>query len=157
MPKDNPSLPREIAVQVAGKEVAVKKLPLGRIAQLAGLLDAVPGLIAEVTADEGLRQAFSETDTSDYAALGTTVVQALPKLLGTAEDFVISLIAVGAGLEKPFVRDEVGLDEALELVVAIFTVNNLGAIQKHAKNLMRLFGVNTSKLLKQAQTNGSKT
>lgn len=153
MPKNNPSLPREIEVQVAGETITVRKLPLGRVAQLAQLLDSLPDIVGQFTADEELAAVFNGAmigENQDFQALGKAVVAALPKLLATAQDFVVRLIVVGAELDRKWVEENVGLDEALELLVAIFTVNNLSAIQKHGKNLMRLFGLEGKMVARQA-------
>ncbi len=155
MSKHNPSLPREIEVSVGGETIVVRKLPLGRVAQLAQLLDSLPDVITAVTGDDELVAMFNEAmagkgEAQDFQALGKAVVTVLPRLLATAQDFVVRLIAVGAELDRKWVEENVGLDEALELLVAIFTVNNLSAIQKHGKNLMRLFGLEGKMVARQA-------
>lgn len=162
MSKHNPSLPRTMDVAVGDKTITVRKLPLGKAARLAIMLESLPDVIAEMTGDEETAAALSAAMASgqegrqDIQALGSVIVKVLPKLLMTAQDFVVGLISVGAEVDKQWVEEEVGFDEALDFITAILTVNNVIGIAEKAKNLMGLFGVKVA-LPQQAQLSGSKT
>lgn len=151
------SLPRSIPVTIlAGTDrervVLVEKLPLGRAAQLGLVFKGVGAKIADLREDERLKELFASSKldamTIDQAAL--EVLNFLPELLEVAADLVIDILAAGTGLERAEL-EQIGLDEATELLAAVITVNNLSAIQANLKNVMERLGL-TVKAPAPAQT-----
>lgn len=155
MATQNPSLPRTITVQTDDGPVDVSKLTLGRAAELAQILDSLPELLRGVQEDEGLANALTAaleggTENEDAVALGQAVLRVAPKLFLVAQDAMIRLICVGAGLDRERV-ERLGLDEAMEILGAILEVNNVAALVASAKNLGRLLGLNRE-AIRAAQT-----
>lgn len=141
------SLPRSIPVTIlAGTDrervVLVEKLPLGRAAQLGLAFKGVGAKIAELREDERLKELFAngsfDAMTIDQAAL--EVLNLLPELLEVAADLVIDILVAGTGLERAEL-EQIGLDEATELLAAVITVNNLSAIQANLKNVAERLGL----------------
>lgn len=160
------SLSRSIPVTIhAGTDrervVHVDKLPLGRAARLGLAFKGIGVKLAELREDERFKDLLGSDKldqmTLDQAAI--EVINLLPELLDVAADLVIDILEAGTGLSREEI-EEIALDEATELLVAIVTVNNLSAIQENLKNVMRRLGL-TPKAPAPAQTaiptNGSKT
>lgn len=146
MATQNPSLPRTITVQTDDGPVEVSKLTLGRAAELSQILDSLPELLRGVQEDEELANAMSAAleggaGNEDPVAIGQAVLRVAPKLFLVAQDAMIRLICVGAGLDRERV-ERLGLDEAMEILGAILEVNNVAALVASAKNLGRLLGLN---------------
>jgi len=140
------SLPRSVPVVIhVGTEnertVNVEKLPLGRAAALGLAFRGTPAKLQQLQEHEGLRELFSQQGVEDMplTELAVRMVEFLPDILAVAADVVIDILAVGTGLEREEL-EQVGLDEAAELLAAVISVNNIGAIQKNLKNVARSLG-----------------
>lgn len=159
------SLPRSIEVVIYEgtedeRKVKVSKLPLGRASQLTLSLQRVPQQIKALIQQPEIQELFANVDDeTPLAQLAVDLIQYLPHVLSTATDVVIDILAVGTELEREEI-EQVGLDEATDLLLAVFTVNDLGRIQANLKNLAGRLGLSLSKipsLPKATRTNGSKT
>lgn len=134
---------KNVAILIGTEEeqvVAVKKLPLGRAVELSHVLESIPARLQEI-ADNSKVQEFLkgvDPDKTDPAEFGTALVEFLPTLINVALDLVIELLAVGTGLKKDLL-EQIGLDEATELLVAIFEVNNIQAIWGNFQKLRTMF------------------
>lgn len=120
--------------------VAVKKLPLGRAVELSNVIENIPVRLKEF-ADNPKVQEFKEgfdPDKMEATEFSTTLVEFIPVLINIALDLVIELLAVGTGLEEDLL-EQIGLDEATELLVAIFEVNNIQAIWGNFQKLQAMF------------------
>lgn len=141
------SLPRSIPVRILvgtdrERVVQVEKLPLGKAAALGLAFKQIGERIAELREDERLKELFAngkfDSMTLDQAAL--ELLKFLPELLDVAADLVIGVLAAGTGLEREEL-EQLGLDEATELLAAILTVNNLEAVQQNLKNVLERLGL----------------
>ena len=134
---------KNVSILVGTEEeqvVAVKKLPLGRAVELSHVIESIPARLQEI-ADNSKVQEFLEgldPDEMEATEFGITLAEFLPTLINVALDLVIELLAVGTGLEKGLL-EQIGLDEATELLVAIFEVNNIQAIWGNFQKLRTIF------------------
>ncbi len=134
---------KNVSILVGTEEeqvVAVKKLPLGRAVELSHVIENIPARLQEI-ADNSKVQEFLEgldPDEMEATEFGITLAEFLPTLINIALDLVIELLAVGTGLEKGLL-EQIGLDEATELLVAIFEVNNIQAIWGNFQKLRTIF------------------
>ena len=135
----------EVPVLVGTEEeqvIKVKKLPLGKAAELSLVLESLPKRLKDNPDGEGSKiQSFLERvdfDKVSAAEVGLALAELLPSLMSVAADFVIDLLAVGTSAPKELLM-EIGLDEATELLVAIFEVNNIQAIWGNVQKLRRIF------------------
>ena len=140
-------LPTHIDVLVlAGTDeeqiIQVKKLPLGKAAELSLVLESLPKRLKEGSDGKGskIQSFFEETDFDkvSVAEVGLALAELLPSLMSVAADFVIDLLAVGTSAPKELLV-KIGLDEATALLVAIFEVNNIQAIWGNVQKLRRIF------------------
>lgn len=140
-------LPTHIDVLVlAGTEeeqiIQVKKLPLGKAAELSLVLESLPKRLKEGPDGKGSKiQSFlEEVDFNKVSAaeVGLALTEILPSLMSVAADFVIELLAVGTSAPRELL-EKIGLDEATELLVAIFEVNNIQAIWGNVQKLRKVF------------------
>lgn len=140
-------LPTHIDVLVlAGTEeeqiIQVKKLPLGKAAELSLVLESLPKRLKDSPDGKGSKiQSFLERvdfDKVSAAEVGLALVELLPSLMSVAADFVIDFLAVGTSAPKELL-EKIGLDEATELLVAIFEVNNIQAIWGNVQKLRKIF------------------
>ena len=120
--------------------VVVKKLPLGRAVELSHVIESIPARLQEITDNSKVQEFLkgADLDKMGAAEFGTVLVEFLPTLINIALDLVIELLAVGTGLEEDLL-EQIGLDEATELLVAIFEVNNIQAIWGNFQKLQTMF------------------
>lgn len=120
--------------------VAVKKLPLGRAVELSHVIESIPARLQEIKDNSKVQEFLKsfDPDKMDPTEFGTALVEFLPLLINIALDLVIELLAVGTGLEEDLL-EQIGLDEATELLVAIFEVNNIQAIWGNFQKLQAMF------------------
>lgn len=126
----------------AERTVNVRKLPLGKAAQLGLAFRSVPAKIKELREGGELAEFFAneKIDNLPLQDVALELVNFLPEVLSSAADIIIDILAVGTEIEPEELR-EVGLDEATELFVAVVTVNNLNAVQANVKNALRILGI----------------
>ena len=135
----------EVPVLVGTEEeqvIKVKKLPLGKAAELSLVLESLPKRLKDNPDGEGSKiQSFFEEadfDKVSVAEVGLALVELLPSLMSAAADFVIDLLAVGTSAPRELL-EKIGLDEATALLVAIFEVNNIQAIWGNVQKLRKIF------------------
>jgi len=134
---------KDVSILVGTEEeqvVAVKKLPLGRAVELSHVIESIPARLQEITDNSKVQEFLkgADLDKMGAAEFGTVLVEFLPTLINIALDLVIELLAVGTGLEEDLL-EQIGLDEATELLVAIFEVNNIQAIWGNFQKLQTMF------------------
>ena len=134
---------KNVSILVGTEEeqvVAVKKLPLGRAVELSHVIESIPTRLQEITDNPKVQEFLKgfDPDKMEATEFGTALVELLPVLTNIALDLVIELLAVGTGLEEDLL-EQIGLDEATELLVAIFEVNNIQAIWGNFQKLQAMF------------------
>jgi len=163
------SLPRRLPFRYYDqddKEVIheVRKLPLGRAAELSRAFKELPAAIQGLMEGEETKVLFDESQSADLGLVDMAVLIAnnLGSLLEVAQDAVIEILQIGSGLDRQIIEG-LGLDEASELFLTIVRVNNLSAMQANLKNAMSLLSPswgqraqNTLKAVKPKKS-GSKT
>lgn len=105
-------------VKLDERTVTVKKLPLGRYAELLKAVKELPKHI------QGL-------DSLD----NTQIMAKLPELIAGAFPDFIKIITIATDLEEKEV-EQLGLDEATRLVLAISEVNNYQEVYKNIKKAL---------------------
>jgi hypothetical protein len=117
------ALPKTKTVVLGEEKIEIKKLPLGKYAELMIVLKNLPfSVIKEMQA----------IDTSNEEA----TIQALFGLFGQAWGQVLEILAIGSGIDKDRIENdpEIGLDGGIELFLAIYEVNNLQKVVNQVKN-----------------------
>ncbi len=109
---------KQIEVKLEDKTIIVKKLPLGKYAELLKAVKELPKHI------QGL-------DTLDNA----TIIAKLPDLLANAFPDVVSIITIATDLKKEEV-EAMGLDEATNVVLAIVEVNKYKEVYENIKKAL---------------------
>ena len=135
----------DVPVLVGSEEeqvIKVKKLPLGKAAELSLVLESLPKRLKEGPDGKGskIQSFFEGVDFNNVSAaeVGLALAELLPSLMSVAADFVIDLLAVGTSAPKKLLM-KIGLDEAMALLVAIFEVNNIQAIWGNVQKLRKIF------------------
>jgi len=122
--------------------IQVKKLPLGKAAELSLVLESLPKRLKDNPDGKGSKiQSFFEGvdfDKANATQVGLALAELLPSLMSVAADFVIELLAVGTSTPKELL-EKIGLDEATALLVAIFEVNNIQAVWGNVQKLRKIF------------------
>lgn len=134
---------KEVSILVGTEEeqvVVVKKLPLGRAVELSHVIESIPVRLQEITDNSKVQEFLGSFDADKMEAteFGIALVEFLPTLINVALDLVIELLAVGTGLKEDLL-EQIGLDETIELLVAIFEVNNIQAIWGNFQKLRAMF------------------
>lgn len=120
--------------------IKVRKLPLGEAAKLGQVLDSVPEQLKALQENTQVRELLggANLDEMDATTVGATIVELLPTLLNVATELILEILAVGSGAKRELL-EQIGLDEATEILIAIFEVNNLQAIWGNVQKLQQMF------------------
>lgn len=142
------SFVREVPVHVYNTEtddyeaqiIKVRKLPLGEAAKLGQVLDSIPEQLKALQENTQIQELLGGTnlDEIDGVAFGSAIVELLPTLLTVATELTLEILTLGTGAKKELL-EQIGLDEATEILIAIFEVNNLQAIWGNMQKLQQMF------------------
>lgn len=109
---------------INNKEVVVAKLTLRKIAGVFKALENLPKIFNDKFADKDITKIPN-----------SEIVQMLPTIVGEAMPEVAKLISLGSTLSEDEVLDELGLNDAIEVLVAIFKVNDFSKVVDNVKKL----------------------
>ncbi|WP_339227843.1 hypothetical protein NSQ77_20015 [Oceanobacillus sp. FSL K6-2867] len=112
-------------IQINGQEVEIKKIQIGKFAELMLAVEKLPSIVTEVVSLEELENLNTEL-----------ILTKLPTLIANAQDEVFKLVSVASGIEKV---DELGFEEFIDVVTAVIELNNISAIVSKVKNLGKVF------------------
>lgn len=103
-------------VKLEHRELTITKLPLGKYAELLKALEKLPG---ELNSLSGLSN--------------EKIIPQIPTIIGNSFPDIIKLFTIATDLTEEEVKDKLGLDEAVEVFLAIFEVNNYKEIFEKIK------------------------
>lgn len=109
---------KEVTVKLTDKEVVVRKMHLGKFAEVLKAMHELPKQIS------GLDQL--DTD---------TFVSQLPTMLGTAMPEIVKILSIATDIAEDEIN-ELGLDEVTELIVAVFEVNDISKVANNIKKML---------------------
>lgn len=109
---------KSIIVELDDKKVEVKKLPIGKYAEMLAVIKQLP-------------KHFNTVDQLDTEK----IIERIPELVGSALPDVLGLISIATDLTYQEV-EVLGLNEIIDLVTAIFEVNNYSAVFEKIKKVM---------------------
>jgi hypothetical protein len=117
------ALPKSKIVVIGEEKIEIKKLPLGKYAELMLALKNMPSSVMTE---------LQSIDTRNEEA----TIQAVFGLFGQAWGQVLDILAIGSGIDKDRIANdpEIGLDGGVELFLAIYEVNNLQKVVNQVKN-----------------------
>jgi hypothetical protein len=118
-----------IELNLSGKPVVVKKLPLGKISLLIGLFKDLP---------EELKSKVSNIDQID----NDVILQEIPTLIALAMPHMAKFVAVACNskeITEEYLLEEAGFDDAVDIVNAILEVNNIAGILEKVKKTQALY------------------
>lgn len=125
------ALKKQQKLDINGKEIVVKKLPIRKV---IGLLEEI-GKIPETVA--GMDKMSNEQ-----------LLENLPMIIATSlpvfADVVVKAID-DENVNSDWLLDECGFDDALELIEGILEVNNVAEILNRVKKVQALVGQGSSK------------
>jgi len=99
------------------KEIEISKLPLGKYSELLLALEELPKQLSGVDGKSA----------EDFLA-------ELPKIIGNSLPDVIKILTIATPLKEEEIK-ELGLDEVIEIILAIFEVNNYQSVFDNIKKL----------------------
>lgn len=117
------ALKKERKLEIAGKIVEVRKLPLGK---MAGLFQSLETLPKEITELDGMGN--------------SEALAKLPLIIGVSIPAFAPLVsaAVEGQVSKEEILEEATLEEVMELVVLFCEVNNVAGIIEQIKKIKAL-------------------
>lgn len=107
------------------KEVEIKKIPIGRFAELMLAVEDLPSLVTKSISLEELENLNEEL-----------ILTKLPSLLANAQDDIFKLVSVASGVDN---IEELDFEEFFDIVTAVIELNNIQAIVGKVKNLGKAF------------------
>lgn len=99
---------KNITVKINNKDYQVKKLPLGKYAELFNALNEIP----------------KELSKMDKVSTDTFLSQ-LPKIASVALPELVKVISIATDVTEKEILDEMGIADVAQLVEAIFKANDL--------------------------------
>ena len=109
---------KKIIVKLENKTIEVSKLPLGKYAELLDALEELPKSVS------GLDNLTNEA-----------IFAQLPKLIAKSLPDFINIIHIATDMEKEEV-EQLGLDEVIDIIMALVEVNNYGKIFETVKKAL---------------------
>lgn len=106
-----------IVVDLSGRKIEVKKLPLSKYAELVKAVKELPKHIDK----------FKNLDSNE-------ALKVLPELIGESLPDFVEILAIATPLSVEEIN-ELGLDDAIELTLAVVEVNNYQKIYDRLKKL----------------------
>jgi hypothetical protein len=110
-------MPKSITVELETGAIEIKRLPLGKYADLLKALETLPGQLA----------GFTDLKSDD-------LLSKLPAIIGNSLPEVMKIISIAADLPEIEVA-QLDLDETIQILLAIFEVNK---VQKIADSIKKL-------------------
>lgn len=108
---------KSIKIKINEKEIIIKKLPLGKYAELLNAVDELPKELAG--------------DVLDLSkASPVKIVSYVPKFLKIATPQFIKILSVASGIEILYLTEECGALEAGKILVGIIEVNGYLELKK---------------------------
>lgn len=114
------------------QRIPVKKAGLGKWKQINNAIKKLINMLPEFLETKGIEDLETFIDSFSY----TDLITMIPDILDMATDEFINLLAVGTGLKVEFLEENVGIDEAVDLVEAIIQVNDIFRAVEKGKNLI---------------------
>jgi hypothetical protein len=111
---------KSITIKINDKDVVVKKLPLGKYAEVISALDKLPqtlGSIDKVSTEK--------------------VLSLLPKMISESFPELVRILSIASDVPEKELTDEYGLDDITVLLKAIFEVNNFELVKKNVQGLFQ--------------------
>lgn len=102
-----------------GKTIEIKNLPLGRYAELLGAFKKLP---------KNLKELQDNTTAS--------MIEVLPSLIGNSWDDFLDIFVIATPLKKEEIENDLDLNDAVEITLAIIEVNNYKEIYEKIKKAL---------------------
>lgn len=110
---------KETIVIINDRKVVVKKMPLGKYAEVFSALRELPKHLSKI----------DETSNEEW-------IEQIPNLISVALPEVAKIVSVASGVPAKELEEEVGLSEFTELVIAIIEVNDVEKVIENVKKLL---------------------
>lgn len=107
---------KEITVILDEKPLVIKRLPLGKYVELLKSIKELP-------------KHFGELNNKS----NEEILKNLPTLISQCMPDIIALVHVSTGIDSEYIEKEMGIDELIDVVGAIFEVNNYAKVYEKIK------------------------
>lgn len=108
----------QVVLKFSDNELIIKKLPIGRYAELLRQLKKLPKVL----------KTLPEINTS-------TILEALPDILAESEDDFFGLINIATDIPVDELK-KYGLNEIVDIVIAVFEVNQYKEVYEKIKKAL---------------------
>lgn len=105
------------------QEYTIKKIPVGKFAQLMLAVDKLPSIVMNTLEGEDLQNMNQQQ-----------LMMKVPRLLASSQDEIFNLVSVASGVEAKEMAD-FDIEEFIQLIEAIIEVNNVSAIVERVQGL----------------------
>ena len=111
---------KTLTIKINDKEVIIKKLALGRYAEVLGALDKLPEKLGGFD-----------------ALTPEKVMAALPKMISESFPELVQIVSIASGIPENELAEEYGLDDTTILLKGIFEVNDFNLVKKNIRGLFQ--------------------
>jgi len=108
-------------IKINGKDVVLKKLPLGKYAAILGALKKLPEKLGQ----------FGEISNKK-------VIQSLPSMISDSLPELLQVLSIASDIPVEELETEYGLDDVTVLLQGIFEVNDFTLVKKNIQNLLKM-------------------
>jgi len=115
---------KSINIKINNKDIVIKKLPLGKYAEVLNAFDKIPSKLGSF---DKLSQ--------------DKIIGILPKLLSDSFPELIKIISIASDVSEEELTNEYGLDDVTLLIKGIFDVNNFNLVKKNIQGLLKKKGI----------------
>ena len=113
------SLPRFCEVTLDSGKVKIEKLPMGKYLQVFNGMKQIPDVVDTIS-----------------SLSGENLYKEIPNLLCKSWQEMIGILSIASGLPEEKFMNEIGLEEAVDIIGAVIEVNNFFGIAGKLRNLL---------------------
>jgi hypothetical protein len=136
------SVPVKRVFTIGSKTYAIRKMHVGRYAELLGNMDSLPVKLKEMFPDANVADMRENLDNLDIES----ALKHLPKFMQFAAMEISKIMSIATGIPEEVIlgnddtpEDEIfGLDEFLRLINTVAAINNFSEVAEQLKKLMTL-------------------
>ncbi|WP_163581109.1 hypothetical protein [Gracilibacillus saliphilus] len=108
-------------------EFTIRKIPIGRFADLMLGVDKLPSIVKDNVTAEELSNINEEV-----------IFTKLPKLVASSQDEILQLVSIASGIDKSNI-EKLDFEGFFDVITAVIELNNVNAIVEKVKNLGKVF------------------
>ena len=113
-------------ININGVKVEIKKIPIGKFAELMMAVDKLPSIVTNAVSLDELENINAQL-----------LFSKLPSILANAQNELFKLVSVASGIVVEDIS-EVDIEEFIDIILAVLEINNIQGIVNKVKNFKKV-------------------